>query len=89
MSGVKRGPYFKYLRCIENEPQAKVPRQTIWNQKNKVFECTDFIFKVIWQIALVKGFGLNINSYLLTLYRSDSGTQNDFQMNKNRRIAYN
>lgn len=38
MSGSKRGLYFKYLRCIENEPQAKIPRQTKWNQNNKVLK---------------------------------------------------
>lgn len=38
MSGRKRGHYFKYLRCDKNQPKAKIPRQTAWNQKNKVFE---------------------------------------------------
>lgn len=38
MSGRKRGHYFKYLRCDKNQPQAKFPRQTAWNQNNKVFD---------------------------------------------------
>lgn len=36
MSGRKRGHYFKYL-CAENESLAKIPRQTEWNRRRKVF----------------------------------------------------
>lgn len=32
MAGLKRNRYFKYLR----EPQAKIPKQTIWNRNQKV-----------------------------------------------------
>lgn len=38
MPRTKRGPYYNYLRCVENETEAKIPRQTAWNQKKKVFE---------------------------------------------------
>lgn len=37
MSGRKRGHYFKYLQRVENEPLAKIPRQTEWNRKRKAF----------------------------------------------------
>lgn len=37
MTGRKCGRYFKYLHRVENEPLAKIPRQTECNRKKKVF----------------------------------------------------
>lgn len=33
---MKRGPYLKYLQC-EDESPAKLPKQTIHNQRKRVF----------------------------------------------------
>lgn len=53
MAGRKRGHYFKYLKRVENEPLAKIPRQTEWNRQKKVFY--DFLqFKINLVFAFKK-----------------------------------
>lgn len=40
MNGRKRGNYFQYLNNDENASLPKIPRQTLWNRKQKVIHCT-------------------------------------------------
>lgn len=41
---LRRGPYHKYLRCKDKRYEAKIPKQTKWNQRKKVSIISEFIY---------------------------------------------